>query len=132
MTNTIRYLIAAGLLALAVVAVVCIKQFSGDTTLPNGTTIISTPATVSGYYGGEKEEFLNDPEVRQILLDKYKLTVNAKKAGSVTMVRDTPLTGADDFLWPSSHVSLASERESLLKSSAEGSRDQAPTVRDTV
>lgn len=107
MTNTIRYLIAAGLLALAVVAVVCIKQFSGDTTLPNGTTIISTPATVSGYYGGEKEEFLNDPEVRQILLDKYKLTVNAKKAGSVTMVRDTPLTGADDFLWPSSQVSLA-------------------------
>lgn len=107
MTNTIRYLIAAGLLALAVVAVVCIKQFSGGATLPDGTAIDRTPVTVSGYYGGEKEEFLNDPEVRQFLLDEYNLTVNAKKAGSVAMVRDTPLTAADDFVWPSSQVSLA-------------------------
>ncbi|CAN5559640.1 hypothetical protein BH11CYA1_BH11CYA1_25630 [soil metagenome] len=110
MTNTLRYIIAAALLAVAVIAVVCIKQFSGPSstvTLPNGTTMVTTAVTVSGYYGGEKEEFLNDAEVRQVLLNKYGITINAKKAGSVTMVRDTPLTAADDFLWPSSQVSLA-------------------------
>lgn len=109
MTSTIRYIIAAALLVVAVAAVVAFKQFSGTAGSP--LTIGLQPITVSGYYGGEKEEFLNNPDVQKILLDKYKITVNARKAGSVAMVRDTVLTAQDDFLWPSSQVSLAIYRQ---------------------
>lgn len=106
MNNGIRIGLAVALLAIAAAVVFFVKGGSDGT----GTSLISscsTPTVVAGYYGGEKEEFLKDPDVQQILKDKYCLSVNARKAGSVEMVRDLPLSANDDFLWPSSQVSLA-------------------------
>ncbi|MDX1986219.1 MAG: substrate-binding domain-containing protein [Candidatus Obscuribacter sp.] len=107
MNNSIRIGIAAALLVVAGLVVFFLK--GGSDNLASGSTPLAvlSPVTVSGYYGGEKEEFLKNPEVQKILLDKYGITVSARKAGSVEMVRDLPLGPADDFVWPSSQVSLA-------------------------
>lgn len=60
--------------------------------------------TLKGYMGGEKKGFLDDPEVKEILKDKYKITLDATKAGSIEMVQGD--TQGLDFLWPSSQVAL--------------------------
>jgi hypothetical protein len=59
--------------------------------------------------GGEKVDFLADPQVVAILRDKYGLTVNATKDGSIDMVRGS--TAGQDFLWPSSQVALELYKE---------------------
>lgn len=84
-----------------------------------GLTTVNNSITVSGFYGGEKEEFLKNPKVQEILRTKYGITVSARKAGSVEMVRDLPLGAGDDFVWPSSQASLAlyKERNGLLTGS---------------
>ena len=51
-----------------------------------------------GDVGGEKIEFLRDPEVMQILKDRHGVTVDARRAGSLAMAR-APGQGAD-FIWP--------------------------------
>ena len=48
--------------------------------------------------------FLRDVEVQELLQDRYGLTVNARKYGSVEMVTQ-PATG-QHFLWPASEVNL--------------------------
>ncbi len=109
MNNPVRIGIAAALLIIAGLVVFFLK---GGT--DSNTSVFNTPPpaiTVSGFYGGEKEEFLKDPEVQQILASKYAITVSARKAGSVEMVRDLPLTPNDDFVWPSSQVSMAMYKE---------------------
>ena len=70
------------------------------------------PATLAGKVGGEKVGFLDDPEVQR-LLAKANLTLDAKKEGSVEMVRE-PATG-QSFLRPTSSVS---EKFRLDKDSA--------------
>jgi hypothetical protein len=111
MKDKMRYMVAAGLLTIGLTSVAAIKNFSGDSgsgnSAGNGALVSVAQVEVKGYYGGEKEEFLNNPAVQKILREKYKLTVNGKKAGSVSMVRDTQLNADDDFLWPSSQLSLA-------------------------
>lgn len=89
--------IGFGLLALAAVAVIAFVQFGGKGGGVLGPSC-TTPATVQGYYGGEKEQLLRDPEVQRILRDRYCIAVNARKVGSLEMVRDIPLTNSDDFL----------------------------------
>lgn len=74
------------------------------------------PITLKGYVGGEKLGFLRDPEVQDILENRYKITLDSTKAGSIEMVRMS--TDDVDFLWPSSQVALEiykSENRSLVK-----------------
>ncbi|MGD9684517.1 MAG: hypothetical protein AB7W16_25415 [Candidatus Obscuribacterales bacterium] len=114
MNQTARIAIGIGLFLIAVIAVVAFKYMGGDGSSVVGTTFTRTcanPITVTGYYGGEKSSFLKDPEVQQILKDRYCIVVNGKKSGSTEMVRDIPLTPQDDFLWPSNMVSLALYKE---------------------
>lgn len=108
--NAKRVGIGIGLLVIAVLAVIGISFATkdGGSVLTGGC---ASPTVVQGYYGGEKEQLLRDPQVQQILRDKYCITVNARKAGSLEMARDIPLTPQDDFLWPSSSVSLALYKE---------------------
>lgn len=108
--NPKRIGIGIGLLVVAVLAVIGIRF---ATTGGGGgfTGGCASPTVVQGYYGGEKEQLLRDPQVQQILKDKYCITVNARKAGSLEMARDIPLTPQDDFLWPSSSVSLVMYKE---------------------
>src|SRR5262249_36617121 len=63
------------------------------------------------YVGGEKMAFIQDPDVVKILKNKYNLSVDASKRGSIEMV-DNPVPSDIDFLWPSSQVALQFYQES--------------------
>jgi hypothetical protein len=77
---------------------------------PGGPARASGPAaTVKGVIGGEKQGLLDDPQVAGLLRDRYGLTVDASRAGSIDMVR-SPSAG-QDFLWPSSQIALEIYRD---------------------
>ncbi len=60
---------------------------------------------VDAFVGGEKLNFINNPEIMRILKEKYGVTLNAAKAGSIEMVRDLPFTNKD-ALWPSNQIAV--------------------------
>jgi hypothetical protein len=103
MTNRKQYL---GLLiiVLAVVFVILYQVFKDKISLPAFISGPKVQQTVDGYIGGEKEGFFKDPQVIKILHDKYGLTVNAVKKGSLDMVNED-YTGKD-YLFPSSKIAL--------------------------
>ena len=59
---------------------------------------------ISGYVGGEKIGLLEDEEVRQILEDRYQLSVDYTRAGSIEMI--TADSEGKDFLFPSNQTAL--------------------------
>lgn len=59
---------------------------------------------IQGYVGGEKIGFLEDTEVRDILRERYHLSIDYAKAGSIEMV--TGDTEGQDFLFPSNQTAL--------------------------
>src|SRR5258707_3776026 len=74
-----------------------------------------------GFAGGEKEGFLANARVRDLLERRFGLSLDARRAGSVEMVRErTLLDQKPQFLWPSSSVLVEVARNSGLKIS----RDQ--------
>jgi hypothetical protein len=66
---------------------------------------VKTQIRLKGIIGSEKNNFLENEKVKQILKDKYGITVDYSRAGSIEMVRD-PVKDDIDFLWPSSQVAL--------------------------
>lgn len=69
-------------------------------------TVFPRPVTgkltvVHGYVGGEKMGFAQNPELRRILAEKFRIELRADRRGSVEMVTTEPLEGID-FLWPGS------------------------------
>jgi hypothetical protein len=74
-----------------------------------------------GFVGGEKEGFLSNEKVRHILDRQFGLILDARRAGSVEMVREPALLSQKpQFLWPSSSVLVEVARSSGMKIS----RDQ--------
>lgn len=74
-----------------------------------------------GFAGGEKESFLNNARVRSALERRFGIILDARRAGSVEMVRERALLDQKpQFLWPSSSVLVEVARTSGLKIS----RDQ--------
>ncbi len=73
--------------------------------MPQGKPAAS-PAqiTVKGQIGSEKSGFLEDEDVQRILRDKYGLSIDSKRVGSIEMVKNVP--AGLDFLWPSSEIAL--------------------------
>jgi hypothetical protein len=68
------------------------------------------PAVVAkGYVGGEKVGFLKDEEVQRILRERYGLTLDYTRLGSIDMVRGS--VAGQDFLWPSSQLALEIYRQ---------------------
>ena len=63
------------------------------------------PVEVSIFYGGEKSALLKNPQVTEIIENRYKITLNASKAGSVEMVTTLDSTGRH-CLWPSNMVAV--------------------------
>lgn len=63
------------------------------------------PVTVAIYYGGEKRAFLQNPTIQAILRDRFGVTLDARRAGSVEMVTTLDITGID-CLWPSTQVAI--------------------------
>jgi hypothetical protein len=93
--------IVAGLVILVGVAgVVAVSRDPDASALLVSTRI--ERVTVAGDVGGEKMEFLANPEVQRILRDRHGVTVQAKRVGSVDMARH-PSQGAD-FIWPAHDV----------------------------
>jgi len=74
-----------------------------------------------GFAGGEKEGFIRNQRVRGVLENRFGLVLDARRAGSVEMVRERALLDQKpQFLWPSSSVLVEVARNSGLKIS----RDQ--------
>jgi hypothetical protein len=78
---------------------------------PNVTATRGPAVTINGYIGSEKEGFLLNPEVQRLLKDRYNITVQFTKIGSLDMVKpETDLTGRD-YLWPGNQVAFAIYRD---------------------
>jgi hypothetical protein len=79
------------------------------------------PKRLFGFEGGEKEGFLTNARVRGLLEHRFGLVLDARRAGSVEMVRERALLDQHpQFLWPSSSVLVEVARNNGLKIS----RDQ--------
>ena len=79
------------------------------------------PKKLFGFAGGEKEGFLTNTRVRELMDHRFGLVLDARRAGSVEMVRERALLDQHpQFLWPSSLVIVEVARSSGL----ELSRDQ--------
>ena len=126
--------IAGVLIFLAAIAAGVVWQFRPHPVTANqpGSMTSAAPGSVGvpgvpvgpevalmGKVGGEKIGFLEDPVLKS-LLARSGLSITAKKAGSVEMVRD-PVTG-QNFLWPASQVDLENFK------SAGGSAMQAEEI----
>lgn len=74
---------------------------------------LGEPRLLKGFAGGEKEGFLNNPKVKTALARRFGLTLDARRAGSVEMVRERAiLDQTPQFLWPSSSVMVDIARTS--------------------
>src|SRR5215468_3702906 len=79
------------------------------------------PKRLFGFAGGEKEGFITNARVRNLLERRFGLILDARRAGSVEMVRERALLDQKpQFLWPSSSVLVELARSSGVKIS----RDQ--------
>ena len=85
--------------------------------------------TIMGYIGGEKLGFLDDPEVKDILRDRYGLVLDARKAGSIEMVTDPAIIAQKpSFLWPSTQLALDLARDTGLQVAADSIVFNSPIV----
>jgi hypothetical protein len=74
------------------------------------------PKQLFGFIGGEKKAMLANPKVTALLADTFGLTLDARQAGSVEMVRENSLLSQNpQFLWPSSDVMVEIARQSNIR-----------------
>lgn len=97
------------LILLAVAAGVVVATQVDWGSLQRAATVKQDWADVKIFYGGEKTAFLSDPGVRK-MLDKYKVRLNAAKAGSIEMATQLPVDGVD-CLWPSNQIAVELARQ---------------------
>jgi hypothetical protein len=93
-----------GIIAVVVIAVVVITMSRGNKS-GGGTVQADGTVKVTCYGGSEKEDFINDPEVKKVLKDKYGIAVDFNAKGSykqVQMSADDLKSNKVDCLWPSS------------------------------
>ena len=99
------------LFVLAVVIAIGAQYYRGGAAAPAASAdpAAAAPAgaetiTVTAFVGGEKMPFLKDPRVTSILKDRYGITVDATKSGSVDMVQSA--MPGKDALWPSTSTAV--------------------------
>src|SRR6266542_3847964 len=112
--------IGIALLALVVLVVIGYQVFKsrsgggGAGGFGGGGGVPAGPAvTVKGKLGGEKLGLIQDPEVVKILKERFGLTVDASRQGSIEMVSGS--AAGQDFLWPSSQIALEIYRDKGAK-----------------
>jgi hypothetical protein len=82
-----------------------------------------------GFAGGEKEGFLTNARVRGVLEHQFGLILDARRAGSVEMVRERALLDQKpQFLWPSSSVLVEVAKASGLRISRDHVIFNSPIV----
>ena len=69
------------------------------------------PVALSIFYGGEKKALLSNPEVADIIAKRYRIDLDAIKAGSVEMATTLDTTGKA-CIWPSNMVAVELARQS--------------------
>ena len=112
-------------LVIAVVVIVMSRHSGGGKAATGGGTV-----TITCYGGSEKADFINDPDVKKILREKYGLEVNFSAKGSYKQVQipaDELKKDKVDCLWPSS-ASAQAIFEGSGNSKAFGNTALAATV----
>ena len=94
-----------GLLILGAIAAAAVAVSQLDISALTRNTDRRDRIAISIYYGGEKSALLANPAVKDIIDDRYKITLIASKAGSVEQVTTLDITGRD-CLWPSNEVAV--------------------------
>lgn len=117
----------AGIVVVLIVAVAVImfKRSGADSGSADGRV-----ARITCYGGSEKEELINDPDVKKILAEKYGLEVNFIPKGSYKQVQIPPdelKASKVDCLWPSS-ASAQAIFEGSGNSKAFGNEYEAASV----
>ncbi|MHA3915420.1 hypothetical protein [Halovulum sp. GXIMD14793] len=100
-----------GLLIVGLVAAVSLAVTMFDLSSLTRNIQRRDPIDLALFYGGEKSALLANPKVQEIIEDRYKVTLNASKAGSIEMATTLPVTGKD-CLWPSNAVAVELARDS--------------------
>lgn len=65
---------------------------------------------VSGYIGGSKANLLNDPQVKEVLRDKYHLEVNFSTLGGLEQL--SAIQEPYDYLWPGTDLAVEDYKSS--------------------
>ena len=107
MKKSILGLVILGVVAAVAVAATMIDWGGVTRNLPASRD----PVNVAIFYGGEKKALLNNPEIRKIIEGRYRITLDATKAGSVEMATTLDTTGKD-CIWPSTMVAVELARNS--------------------
>ena len=94
-----------GLLVVGIVAAVSVGVSVLDLSSLTRSVERRDPVSLSIFYGGEKSALLANPQVQDIIEDRYKITLSASKAGSVEMATTLPVDGKD-CIWPSNAVAV--------------------------
>lgn len=88
---------------------------------PELAGLLGRTTRLTGFYGGEKQGFLENDSVQRLLSRRFGLELDARRAGSVEMVRERSLLDQKpQFLWPSSSVLVDVARDGGVRFS----RDQ--------
>lgn len=98
-----------GLMILGAVAAAAVAATVVDWSALTRATASRTPVQLSIFYGGEKRALLGNAEVARIIRDRYKIELDAIKAGSVEMATTLDTTGKD-CIWPSNMVAVEMAR----------------------
>lgn len=122
MNRTVLGLVILGLIAAVAVAVTqfdlggLLKQAQGRERV-----------NVAIFYGGEKSALLANPAVAAIIHDRYRITLDATRAGSIEMATSLDTAGKD-CLWPSNEVAVELARKSGKTVLAEQTIFNSPIV----
>jgi hypothetical protein len=116
-----------GLVILGVIAAIAVAatQFDFGAVLRQAKG--RDPVDVSIFYGGEKTALLANPAVAAIIRDRYRITLDATRAGSIEMATTLNTTGKD-CLWPSNQVAVELARQSGKSVLAEETVFNSPIV----
>jgi len=122
----------AGIIGIVLVVVIAVAAVMMSRGSEDGGTASSGDGVVkiTCLGGSEKEDLINDPDIRRILKDKYRLEVDFNSSGSYKQVQIPPEElKADkiDCLWPSS-ASAQAVFEGSGNSKAFGNDYQAASV----
>lgn len=101
-----------GVIILGVVAVGAVVATQIDFgAIQRAAPVSRDPVSLSIFYGGEKKALLANPEVAEIIEGRYKIDLDAIKAGSVEMATTLDTTGKA-CIWPSNMVAVELARTS--------------------
>ncbi|MAX95422.1 MAG: hypothetical protein CL559_06200 [Alphaproteobacteria bacterium] len=101
-----------GLLATGIGGTAAYSLLSDGDLAALGTGQHADPIDLWGFIGGEKADFIRNPQVVAHLKRAHGLTIDARRAGSVEMVSEQQIFGqGPDFLWPSSSVMVEMARQ---------------------